>query len=391
MPKLACKCILLMYMVVKKIKLLTATLLYVLALGLVNVGLAAADSRPYFKAYGADTFSGGGINSGPTSCNPSDSSYQAPNYAGPSNLYKGGVMGFGTYDANSQKAKGAGSEFGALALGIIEGNSTAVGEPYGFSSGTSGYNKTSFANQSTITANNYWGGFLEGTVHQTHCIPDYFSTKQNSPQIIASANDVAALNSGQYLINGSGITNVASASPIAATKKITLFVAGDVFVSSSITYGAHNVDNVPKFTLVVKGNIYIANDVGQLDGLYIAQPYSVNEAGVCVIGAGGPCNGTGGIIWTCHTNAVDPPTDVYISAACRNKLTINGAFIAKKVNLVRVNGDVSSAAPNELASSANIAEAFNFTPEMVVGGGFFNSAGATANKIQSLISLPPVF
>ena len=386
-----------MYMVVKKLKVLTA-LVYILSLSLVNVGLAAADTRPYFKAYGADTFSGGGFNSGPSSCNPSDSSYQAPDYSGPSNLYKGGVMGFGTYDANSQKAKGAGSEFGALALGIIEGSSGA-GEPYGFSTGTTGYNKTSFANKSTITANNFWGGFLEGTVRQTHCIPDYFGTKQSSPQTIVSANDVAALNSGQYLINGSGITNVAAASPIAAGKKITLFVSGDVFISSNITYGAHNVDNVPKFTLVVKGNIYIANDVGQLDGLYIAQPAPGPE--LCVDPGPGDdpndpkfgCKSTfeGGIIWTCHTNSTDPPTDVYVSAACRNKLTINGSFIAKKVNLVRSSGDVNSAIPGETASSGNIAEVFNFTPEMVVGGGFFNSAGAATNKIQSLISLPPVF
>ena len=362
-------------MVVKKLKVLTA-LVYILSLSLVNVGLAAADTRPYFKAYGADTFSGGGFNSGPSSCNPSDSSYQAPDYSGPSNLYKGGVMGFGTYDANSQKAKGAGSEFGALALGIIEGSSGA-GEPYGFSTGTTGYNKTSFANKSTITANNFWGGFLEGTVRQTHCIPDYFGTKQSSPQTIVSANDVAALNTGQYLINGSGITNVAAASPIAAGKKITLFVSGNVFISSNITYGVHNVDNVPKFTLVVKGNIYIANDVGQLDGLYIGQPSTDPAAS--------------GIIWTCHTNSNDPPTDVYVSAACRNKLTVNGAFIAKKVNLVRTNGDVNSAAPGEAASSGNIAEVFNFTPEMVIGGGFFNDAGASSGKIQSLISLPPVF
>lgn len=366
-----------MYMTsAKKLKLLALILAYLLAFSLTSLGAVYADTRPYFKAYGADSFSGGGFNSGPTSCNPSDSSYQAPDYSGPSNLYKGGVMGFAKYNAGSQQSSGAGSEFGALALGIIEGNN-GPGEPYGFSTGTTGYNKTSFANQSTITANNFWGGFLEGTVRQTHCIPDYFLTKQSSPQTIASADNVSALNSGQYLINGNGVTNVASASPIAAAKKITLFVAGDVFISSNITYGAHNADNVPKFTLVVKGNIYIANDVGQLDGLYIAQP--------------GSDASSSGIIWTCHTNATDPPTDVYVSAACRNKLTVNGAFIAKKVNLVRANGDVNSAVPNEAASSANIAEVFNFTPEMVVGGGFFNSAGSTSNKIQSLISLPPVF
>lgn len=366
-----------MYMVVKNLKFLTATLIYGLSLCLVNVGLALAETKPYFKAYGADVFVGGGYNSGPAACAPSGTSYQAPDYSDTSTIYKGGLMGFATYDSNSQKAKGAGSQFGALALGIIEGNDSA-GEPYGFSSGTSGKDKLSFANQSTLTVTGkYWGGFLEGTTRQTHCIPDYFGTKQSSPQSLADAGTLNNLADGQYLVDKDGVTNVAANGAIAAGKKVTVFVDGDIFISSNITYGAHNADNVPKFALVVKGNIYIASNVGQLDGLYIAQPTSAAAGN--------------GIIWTCHTNTTDPPTDVYLSAACRNKLTVNGAFIAQKVNLVRTNGDVASAAQDEAASSGNIAEVFNFTPEMVIGGAFFNPSDSTTTKIQSLISLPPVF
>ena len=85
------------------------------------------------------------------------------------------------------------------------------------------------------------------------------------------------------------------------------------------------------------------------------------------------------------------PTAVYVSSACRTKLTLNGAVVAKQVNLLRSNGDVASATAGEASSSGNIAEVFNFTPEMVIGGGFFNSAAVNQYKIESLISLPPVF
>lgn len=289
-------------------------------------------------------------------------------------------MAFASYNSGTQKAKGAGVDFGAVALGLIEGNNSGSGEPYGFASGTTGYNRTSFANQSTISATNYWGGFLEGTVRQTHCIPDYFGTKQSSPSSISSAGDVSALGSGQYIATPGGILNVGAGSPIAAGKRITLFVSGDVFIGSNITYASrstYTADNPPKFALVVKGNIYISPSVGALDGLYIAQP--------------GANPSTSGFIWTCHNNDTLEPNNIFVSSSCRSKLTVNGAFIAKKLQLLRANGDQAASVADEPASSGNIAEVFNFTPEMVVGGGFFNQPGATSNKIQSLISLPPVF
>jgi hypothetical protein len=57
------------------------------------------------------------------------------------------------------------------------------------------------------------------------------------------------------------------------------------------------------------------------------------------------------------------------------------------VNFVRVNGDINSSPPV-------IAEVINYTPDMVVGGPFFTptpAGGSTSLKVQSLISLPPVF
>ncbi len=362
---------------IKKLPALILGISYIVS-SLLLAAVAYADTRPYFKAYGADTFTGGWFNSGST-CNNTDANYQRP---GTSDL-TGGVMAFAKYDAAGNKSSGAGSEFGASALGSVQGDAAKT---YGFSTASSGYKNLTFANEQE------WGGFLEGTNPQTHCVPDYFGTKQNSPQAVTNNNDVdvSSLASGQHKASpGGGITTVHANGKIGADKKITLFVEGDVFISKDssnegITYDArssYTADNAPKFALVVKGNIYVAPDVTQLDGLYIAQPDSTPASS--------------GVIWTCHTNNANVPTDVFVSAACRTKLTVNGAFIAKQVNLLRIqpnsaNGGIDSAVANEPPSSANIAEVFNFTPEMVVGGGFFNPTTST-NKIESLINLPPVF
>ncbi len=349
----------------KKISALVIGIVYLL----LSSGLALADSRPYFKAYGADAFSGGWFNSGASSCSPSASTFQAPTYSGPSNLYKGGILAYAKSDGS-----GAGSQFGALALGMIQGP-TGNGEPYGFTSGSSGYNKLSFANFSSLKATDFWGGFWEGSdAHQaSHCLPDYFGTKQNSPK--PWSGTLSAAQSGQY---SSGPLTL-STDTIPAGKNITIFVNGDVYIGGDITYAAgYNADNVPKFALVARGNIFIDPAVSRLDGFYIAQPDTTNATTIS----------NSGVVWTCHSSSSDTPTQLYVSSACRNKLTFNGAVIARQVNLLRIFGDLPG--PGLQASQAP-AEVFNFTPEMVIGGGFFNSSSGNTYKIESLISLPPVF
>ena len=225
---------------------------------------------------------------------------------------------------------------------------------------------------------------IHGDTHQaSHCLPDYFGTKQNSLQ--AYNGDVSTYSglSGQYIFNNGGVTTMNSVPvSISPGQKLTFFVNGNVYIGGNITYAAgYSADNVPKFALVVRGNIFIDPAVSRLDGLYITQPDTTSAATIS----------NSGIIWTCHANAADPPTAAYVNSACHNKLTFNGAVIAKQVNLLRVNGDVASAPAGESSGSGNIAEVFNFTPEMVIGGGFFNSPVSNKYKIESLISLPPVF
>jgi hypothetical protein len=63
---------------------------------------------------------------------------------------------------------------------------------------------------------------------------------------------------------------------------------------------------------------------------------------------------------------------------------------------MRTNGDVIGATVAEdsistAAASNNIAELINYSPAMVLGGPFFTTPANPDLKIQSLVSLPPIF
>ena len=204
---------------------------------------------------------------------------------------------------------------------------------------------------------------------------------------------------GQYLMTPptgqNAVINPSGAEIPSDGRSITIFVDGNAYIADNITYRSnYSVDDIPRFALVARGNIYIGPGVTRLDGLYIAQP--VNPTNISAI------NADSGVIWTCHANDNNPVLDTFPNDFCRQGLLVNGAFIAKQINMLRIRGDVaaapspSSAGSEEQLESAlssnNIAEVFNYPPEMLVGGPFFSQPASTGDpRVQSLISLPPVF
>ncbi|HEX5395399.1 MAG TPA: hypothetical protein VFW52_03565 [Candidatus Saccharimonadales bacterium] len=322
-----------------------AASLAVIITALVPVSVAIADTKPYFITQYGGPFAGGAFKDSAGLCS---TNYQTPYSASPANYFQGAIMAFGTVSAPTTRS-GAHSEQDAFALGKIEGNGA---KQYGLYSGISGNNALSFSNSNTSSPSisDFWGGNLEGLLSYSHCIPDYYGTKSGSATQSLS---------GSQTISGR---------TIAAGGKQLIFVNGNVFINGDIQYAAHDSSNIPKFALVVKGNIYISPDVHQLDGWYIAQP-----------------NGAaGGEIWTCH-DGTNKPTDQWMRDKCDdNRLTVNGAITAAHVYLGRISGNLGSAP----------AETVNFTPEMVLGGPFFDETSAGSDStgaIQSLISLPPIF
>jgi hypothetical protein len=346
-----------------------------------------ADQRPYFKSFGSDVMSGGWYANGAT-CPTALSSYYQDNMTSGGSADSGGIQAYAK-SSGANANGGSSSQFAAFALGVIEGN---AGASYGFYSG--GINPGDKYNNLTFADDPGWGGRFQGTARQSHCIPDYYGKKPVASPVIGTLTSGTASNA--YSANGAGapfaLTGTGGGAPvtIGAGKAITIYVDGNAYIDRNIVYQLTTATEVPKFALVARGSIYIDPAVSRLDGLYIAQ---INPADL------NPVNNDTGVIWTCHPNNTDPVLYTYPTVNCRSKLTLrNAAFIAKQINLLRVNGDVASATTAEDAfgtaeGSGNIAELINYSPAMVLGGPFFNPTTAVSNQLKtdSIISLPPVF
>ncbi|MBI4034743.1 hypothetical protein HY380_02485 [Candidatus Saccharibacteria bacterium] len=351
----------------------------IICVGLLLSGQAwAATSRPYFRLTDGDIFAGGWFNQGQAACSADPSqNYQAPTFNNQtgtfepaSSQYLGAILAFNKLQGG--RPTGAAADFGVLAMGLIEG---IADSDYGFASGiTDANNSLSFANDTGQA--NAWGGLMAGTTPQTHCLPDYYGTKQDSP--VDWAGPLGSASSGQYFKDGgSGVFTLNSSNQtINKNINLTLFVAGDVYIGGDIAYqNGAKANEVPRFVLVSLGNIYIGPNVGRLDGWYIAQPDTTSQTSIDATG----------LIWTCHEASANPPTGSYVFANCSQQLVVNGALSAKQVNLLRTKGDVGN------SGSGNTAEIINFTPETIIGGPFFNQPNGGGLKTESLISLPPIF
>jgi len=350
---------------------------------LASTGVVRADTvtKPYFKTFGSDVFTGGGFDSDPSNSNCS-ANYQYATAADPN---AGGIFSFAK-DNGGKAAGGASSQYGALALGDIQGDSSGNGfYSGGAQAGAVSHSYSTFAN----TSGTSWGGSFEGNVPQSSCIPDYYDKLSTYTSVSNWNQGSATPPDGVYKASaplGSPYTLINQDINIQNGRSVTIYVNGNVYITHNITYTLNSVDDVPKFALVVKGSIYVDAGVTQLDGLYIAQP------------AGTDITADDGIIWTCHGASSDQVLYSYPAfiAACKNKLTINGALIGRQVNLTRDQGNVASASTAEdslstAQGSNNISEVINYMPTMIMGGPFFNPETVNNYKVESLVSLPPVF
>lgn len=360
-------------------------------------------NKPYFKTYGSDVMTGGWFESS-GSCDV-NTNYQTAG-VGSSNL-TGGILAYALEQGSSGKAKGgASSQYGVFSLGQIEEDHTPPGSSpdygiYGSGANIGGSTRATdltFANQNPALPAGSWGGMFEGVTKQSHCIPDYYGQMPSSATPIGSGttlnNIIASTSSGPYYNYSvtapgggnydltSGIVNVP------ANRHINIYVKGNVYIGNDIIYNYNVADDVPKLRIIASGSIYIDPIVSNIDGWYIAQP-----AG----SSGTVLTDDDGMIWTCHPDDQLNPIDTYLMARCNSQLTVNGAMTAKRFNLVRLKGDVANANITEDGwkgigpAPSEPVEIINFTPAMVIGGGFNGGSGGNKLTIDSLVSLPPVF
>lgn len=338
----------------------------------------SAYTQPYVRFYGNDVFAGG--NYGATCTQSGD-----PRASG---------NGYFSSSPNTHAVyRGAASELAIFALDEISGvlaGSQDTTRP--------ALNSLSFANLGAGAGGSQFGGDFASPL----CADDYWGFRPDNSDdfaiLPASGTalpriDLATMPSGVFTYDGD--VHVFASSPIADGTRITLYVAGTTWIGDSNYSGASGqaisydtsdawatIDDIPFVRIITKGNIHIDNNMDSLDGMYVAIP---DESPSAVQPTGE--------IYTCGLSdqllILGNPATSDTVANCNRKLTVTGAFMAKRVHLLRTFGNVGSApvAP-ELYNSANIGEVFRFSPELylaMISGGY----GSAVGQFDSIKTLPP--
>jgi hypothetical protein len=298
--------------------------------------------KPYVKVFGGDVSVGNGLTSAAGSCSGSASSAIV------------------SWNKRSPSYAGSGAQYAAYALGAITDFATASGNSSGATSPTG----LAFSN----TATNSSGGLFGGNAGTLPCIPDYYGARPNATMALPAnagllATGVYASNSSRTLVGG--IINPGT--------RASVYIKGDVYITSNLTYGGNwTPDTAPLFRLIVLGNIYIDRSVTQLDGLYVAQ----------IDG------GIGGSIYTCATASAPLVPDANFSSICDDQLTVNGAFVANRVLLLRTHGSLRQSTSSETNASATMAEKFNYSPALWMAQPAEGQPGVL--HYDSITALPPI-
>jgi hypothetical protein len=329
---------------------------------------------PYIKVTGDDVAAGFQFT------NTAASPYSCP--ASPaSGTGSGRVIGYNAVDTGPDPDVFVGSsgEFGVRARSVIYGFYSDANQPTVKNPDGAGL---SFANTGTgvnVTAPNYGGAFGNGG-----CITDHYLTAQRSniPTISGTTANVASLSGSagtlkQVLVNGD-LTLTASNN---YNSQVSVFVNGNVYIEGDISASPANfasANGIPFLGLFVRGNIYVDNDVSRVDGFLVAQPrYTVNAF-----------TANTGVIYTCATAigsqvVEDSTSPSELNTLCANQLTFNGYVIARRIKLLRTNGNISTAPLNQ-----NPSEIFNAAPE------YFLIDELPLNSIDgsydSAATLPPI-
>jgi hypothetical protein len=315
-------------------------------------------TRPYFKVYGNDISAGGNFDTAGDNC-----------AATPALFPDATILAYGR---NSGGHMGAGVQFAAQTLGVItdffsaDGGAAPPSPPAGLT----------FANYDGSVAMPGFGGNSSMPV----CAPDYYSNATR-PGVTPTGGSVGLLDGARSYTGP-----VTVGGTIAKGAKVVLYVDGDVIITSDIMFAAGpyaNRNEIPSLFIIARGNIYVASTVNRIDGFFIAQPKSDGSAGniyTCAINSGGT--------WRTPNSA-----EIYnqCGGSDKRRLVINGSFIAKKIHLLRSNGTVHGGSNDEPSSSDNIAEIFNFTPELYMAEPHSSlSVPGSKSSYNSINSLPPI-
>ncbi len=323
-------------------------------------------NQPYTQVNGSDVIAGAGFESSTTStCNLNPSA----------SIYGWNANDGSTEPPTTDYNNGSGTTLGALALGVVNGFVSGQG-----ASPLSAPDTATFSNVAGVV--DVAAGQDGGGAGWAPCQLDYWDdhpanyTTGFNPGTLGSTGGVVYANEPSGLVIGQ--TTI--------TKSVVLFVNGNVFINGDIQYGSQPtsgaVTGLPSLIIVTNGNIYIAPNVGEVDGIYIAQGTSGN-------------NNTGYIADCTNTQNDDPPVFAGVSACSNNSLLIRGSFVAAhSVYLWRTAGTVGSGNTNDPVDSAvqeEPAQKFDYRPaEWLAPSPLFISTSNQSPVYDSISSLPPV-
>ena len=332
-------------------------------------------NQPYARFYGNDLFAGGGFGSNCNSSGPVD------------------ALGFGGRDTN-QEYIGTASELAVFATGQIQNvlpgsqRSRIPLQELAFA------NVGSWPVQVDPATGKFGGGF--GSVS---CSPDYYAKAPVVDRKSDTVVDLSLLESGNHMY-GTGLgstTAFSTGSGVPDGRKLIVYIDGNVQIndSGSGRFGYSNIagswasfSDMPSLYIIASGNIYVQRDIAAMDGVYVAQPRFEGDD-------------TTGDIYSCANGANNPLFDLgntglggnaeFILNNCNTKLIVNGAFMASRVHLLRSNNTVNDGVAYETSGSNNVAEVFQFTPELYITEGGGLPPRSTNVVIDSIVALPPNF
>jgi hypothetical protein len=271
-------------------------------------------NEPYFKIYNSDISAGGSFNN----CT-SDG---------------GTLAGYADVSDPPGATRGSSTELSALALvkatGVAsaQGTSNINGLPTKLTFANTGVQVDNTGNESPVL-----GGQFGGCRKLTN------ETAPSSATSFGGATFPIAGKNGPYKHTGNLRVNGSS---LGASQNVSLFVDGDIYIASNVTYGNNwQAGTAPSLVVHATGNIYIASGVKHLAGLYIAQDKP---------------DGSKGKIYTCATAAgsnFTPVATAQLYNSCKNQLVVTGSFVAKQTNLMRTFGSLRDEEPNPPAAAGS--------------------------------------
>jgi hypothetical protein len=299
----------------------------------------AVVGKPYLAVFGGDVLSGGGLG---IACIPK-------------------VSNIDTFIGAT--GQGAGVQFAAFASGTIEGFASAKMRPVGAGGPNEGL---SFANTAVPSGNFYGGG---GSCNTNYPFNDAVIQTLGPTATITTAME------GDYL-RPSGNLGL-DGGTVGDGKTLTIYVKGNLRITDNILYqttGWTTAGQIPKFTVIVQGNIYIDKAVSTLNGNFVAIPRD---------------DGTGGILYTCSESGTVWGGDyLQVMANCGSQLTVYGSLTAQTIKWLRTFGTVGASTATEypVPGPVRAGEIIISGPEDYITGGGVSTVG----PLDAITSLPPV-